>query len=166
MIRDDPYTLFTCPYRSLCGLLMTSRLLMTSQMQCAKSHLWHERLKSISNSLDIAYFHIHIHDRSHAATNGPETKHRKIPYHAMSLFELLYTLCTLQICTFIASQLLSTLSSGNTIMDSRLTIILVNNGNDNVWFTEFPQNVDVFLSVSKHHIWLWERGTNKTDVSN
>ena len=50
-------------------------------------------------------------------------------------------------------------------MDSRLTILAVTDNVTNVWLTEFPQNVDVFMGMDKHRIWLWERWKNETVVS-
>ena len=51
------------------------------------------------------------------------------------------------------------------LRDSRLTLIAFTDGEPDVWITEFPQNVDVFLGMDKHHIRLWVRGKGRTVVS-
>ena len=51
------------------------------------------------------------------------------------------------------------------MVDSRMTIIVVADGDTLVWITEFPQSVDVFMSMDKHRIKLWERGKNNIVVS-
>ena len=51
-------------------------------------------------------------------------------------------------------------------MDSRLSIIVLSNEDVIAWFSEFPQNIDAFLSMNEHGIRLWERGKEKASVSN
>ena len=50
-------------------------------------------------------------------------------------------------------------------MDSRVTLIVVADGDTNVWVTDFPQNIDAFMSMDKHRIRVWERDKNEIVVS-
>ena len=50
--------------------------------------------------------------------------------------------------------------------DSRLVVIAVVAGDTNISRADLPQNIDVFMSMDTQRIRLWERGKNKTFVSN